>query len=73
MPEDDELVLVSGRPPIRARKLKYFDDPNFIDRVVDAPPLCDLGYADKPRSRPDDWSGVVRAPRTNGWSRRTIP
>lgn len=60
LPEDDQLVLVSGRPPIKAKKLKYFKDPNFIDRVVEPSPLCDVGYADKPEPRPDDWSGVVR-------------
>jgi type IV secretion system protein VirD4 len=27
LPVDDELVLVSGVPPIRAKKAKYFADP----------------------------------------------
>ena len=68
LPADDELVLVSGRPPIRAHKLKYYRDRNFTDRVADPAPLCDVGYADKPRVRPDDWTGVVR-----GTDHRLVP
>ena len=30
----EELVLVSGCPPIRANKLRYFSDRNFTDRVL---------------------------------------
>jgi type IV secretion system protein VirD4 len=56
----DELVLVSGLPPIRARKLRYYEDRNFIERVCPAPELADGGYRDRPTARPDDWSGHVR-------------
>ena len=33
----DALVLVSGLPPIRARKLRYYKDRNFTDRVLKPP------------------------------------
>ena len=60
LPPSDELVLVSGLPPIRAKKLRYYEDRNFADRVLSAPVLSELGYADRPPPRSDDWSGRVR-------------
>ncbi|MEW5704372.1 MAG: conjugal transfer protein TraG [Pseudomonadota bacterium] len=60
LPPADELVLVSGLAPIRAKKLRYYEDRNFTSRVADAPVLADVVYHDKPASRPDDWSGQVR-------------
>jgi len=38
LPASDELVLVSGLPPIRAKKLRYYEDSNFTARVAAAPP-----------------------------------
>jgi type IV secretion system protein VirD4 len=60
LPSSDELVLVSGLPPIRATKLRYYEDCNFISRVLPVPVLAGVPYADCPRPRSDDWSG--RAP-----------
>ena len=37
LPPDDELVLVSGCPPIRAKKARYFEDRRLTERVF-APP-----------------------------------
>jgi type IV secretion system protein VirD4 len=67
LPADEEIVMVSGQPPIRARKLRYFEDANFTGRVCPPPGLPQAGsgdgpYADRPPSRPDDWSGQVRTP-----------
>lgn len=60
LPPADELVLVSGLAPIRAKKLRYYEDRNFITRVADAPALAGGDYGDKPAPRPDDWGGQVR-------------
>ncbi len=60
LPPRDELVLVSGLAPIRAKKLRSYEDRNFLDRVVPAPLLSDKGYPDRPPPRPNDWSGQVR-------------
>jgi type IV secretion system protein VirD4 len=57
---EDALVLVSGLPPIRARKLKYYSDRNFLDRRLTSPRLSAGAYADVPPLRPDDWSGLTR-------------
>ena len=62
LPAEDELVLVSGQPPIRARKLRYYQDRNFTGRVLDVPALGTDGYADRPATRADDWTGQVRHP-----------
>ena len=62
LPPADELVLVSGLPPIRAKKLRYYEDRNFTARVAPAPPLSDGAYRDTPAPRPDDWGGQVRGP-----------
>jgi type IV secretion system protein VirD4 len=60
LPPADELVLVSGLAPIRAKKLRYYDDRNFTARVLPAPTLSDGTYTDRPLPRPDDWGGQVR-------------
>jgi len=56
----DELVLVSGFPPIRAKKIRYFEDGNFTGRVLGTPPLSEGPYQDRPSPRPNDWGGQVR-------------
>ena len=57
LPATDELILVSGLPPIRARKLRYYEDRNFHARVLQAPLLFATGYGDRPVARGDDWTG----------------
>src|SRR3954451_18779561 len=37
LPSTDDLVLVSGCPPIRAKKARYYEDPRLKERVL--PPL----------------------------------
>ena len=61
LPPADELVLVAGTPPIRAKKLRYFEDGTFAARVLPPPALALNGYADRPAPRPDDWAGLVRS------------
>jgi type IV secretion system protein VirD4 len=60
LPPADELVLVSGLAPIRAKKLRYYEDANFLGRVEATPGLSLQCYRDRPPSRRDDWSGQVR-------------
>jgi type IV secretion system protein VirD4 len=63
LPPQDELVLVSSLPPIRAKKLKYYEDTNFIRRVLAVPDLGSGGrYPDCPPPRPNDWGCQVRQP-----------
>ena len=37
LPPDDELVLVSGCPPIRAQKARYYEDRQLRERVLPPP------------------------------------
>jgi type IV secretion system protein VirD4 len=54
LPPSDELVLVSGLPPIRARKARYYEDIRLAERVL--PPPLAISHHRKP-APPDDWSG----------------
>lgn len=62
LPSDDAVVMVSGHPPIKAQKLRYYADTNFISRVLPPPVLTPGTYADTPAPRPDDWSASVIVP-----------
>jgi len=53
LPPDDELVLVSGVPPIRAKKARYFEDPQFTERIL---PPQELSGNESPNEPLDDWS-----------------
>ena len=55
LPPDDELVLISGCSPIRAKKARYFEDERFRERVL--PPAKLGGFAGR-RDRQNDWSGL---------------
>ncbi|WP_232491751.1 conjugal transfer protein TraG [Novosphingobium kaempferiae] len=61
LPPSEELVLVSGMPPIRAGKLRYYEDPVFSSRVTSPPTLGERGFADRPANRAHDWAGESRA------------
>jgi len=51
LPPADEIVMVAGTPPIRAKKARYFEDRRFQERVLPPPALA------KPAAgKPDDWS-----------------
>ncbi len=54
LPPNDELVLMSGCPPIRAKKARYFEDRRFAERILPPPKL---GGTSEPVT-PDDWSAL---------------
>ncbi|KRU92898.1 conjugal transfer coupling protein TraG [Pseudomonas aeruginosa] len=51
--------MISSVAPIRARKLRYYNDANFKRRVLPPPVLVAGRYADAPPARADDWSGLA--------------
>ncbi|MCR8493043.1 conjugal transfer protein TraG [Brucella anthropi] len=53
LPPSDEIVMVAGTPPIRAKKARYYEDARFRERLLPPP---ELKRPDKPR--PDDWSAL---------------
>ena len=62
LPPSDELVLLSGTPPIRARKLRYYEDRRFTGRLCPPPALDEGGYSDCPPQRNHDWAGLIAPP-----------
>jgi type IV secretion system protein VirD4 len=58
LPPTDEIVMVSGVHPIRAKKARYYEDARFEERLV--PPPVPV----RPKAgRPDDWSSRPLPPR----------
>ena len=56
LPPDEEIVMVAGHAPVRAQKLRYYEDANFTRRLLPPPVLSDAGYTDRPAPRADDWT-----------------
>ncbi len=52
LPPADEIVMVAGTPPIRAKKARYYEDTRFKERVLPPPDPARSG----------------RSKRTDGWS-----
>ena len=64
LPSDDEVVLVSGCHPIRARKARYYEDRQLKARILPPPPLARKPAAracQAPESAGDDWAGAIVA------------
>ncbi len=61
LPTSDELVLVSGVPPIRAKKVRYYEDRRLAARVLPPPsrePPSEGTSGNRPDLRADDWSTI---------------
>ena len=56
LPPDDEIVMLAGAAPIRAKKARYFQDPRLTSRVLPPPVLTKIAEV-----RSDDWSGLAAA------------
>ena len=59
LPADEELILLSGFSPIKAKKLRYYTDKNFTSRVQN-PPSLPLGGGDYPDHTPCVWGLETR-------------
>ena len=55
LPQTDEVVLLSGAPPIKAKKARYYADRRLQSRVLAAPENC--GQPAEARAT-DDWSAL---------------
>lgn len=58
LPPTDELLLVAGVPPIRARKARYYEDARFKERLLPPPDLSAVAKTTKAPSG-DDWSALT--------------
>lgn len=54
LPPGEEIVMVSGTPPIRAAKVRYYEDRRLAARILPRPAT---GTGQGP-ARPDDWSDL---------------
>jgi type IV secretion system protein VirD4 len=62
LPPSEELVLVSGVPPIRAHKARYYEDIRLKSRVLQPPALTTASAGtsdDRPAQRADDWTDLT--------------
>ncbi|MFT8775171.1 MAG: conjugal transfer protein TraG [Gluconacetobacter liquefaciens] len=55
LPPTDELLLVAGVAPVRAKKARYYEDARFMERVL-LPPATGTKRPSAPPS--DDWSAL---------------
>ena len=58
LPPTDEIVMLAGTPPIRAKKARYFEDRRLQERILPPPAL-----ASSKQGRPDDWTTLPVPPR----------
>ncbi|MEH3117263.1 MAG: conjugal transfer protein TraG [Methylorubrum populi] len=57
LPPADELLLVAGVPPIRAKKARYYEDARFRERLLPPPKPAE---PKRPAAAPaDDWSALA--------------
>ncbi|MCH4559208.1 conjugal transfer protein TraG [Mesorhizobium jarvisii] len=69
LPPTDEIVMVAGAPPIRAKKARYYEDVRFRDRVLPPPELSRSepahldDWSDLPIPGPSEFAGTFDAPR----------
>lgn len=54
LPPTDEIVMVAGKPPIRATKARYFEDARLQERILTPPKLAAASGVPS-----DDWTGRV--------------
>src|SRR5579863_6690369 len=55
LPPADEIVMVAGTPPIRARKARYFEDKRLSERVLPPPKLA----LNTQQQKSDGWSQLA--------------
>jgi len=64
LPASDLILLVAGFPPVRAKRLKYYERPEFVARAnLPALKLRPGGpYPFRPRQHSNPWAGRVSVP-----------
>jgi type IV secretion system protein VirD4 len=55
LPPGDEIVMVAGAPPIRAKKARYFEDRRLVERILPTPKQS----KEMVMAKPDDWSALA--------------
>ena len=64
---DDEIVMISGSAPVRAKKVRYYEDPELAGRILPPPSSSPAKPVVEPAgpnpTRRDAWDGAIAAPR----------
>jgi len=68
LPPTDEIVMLAGTPPIRAKKARYFEDRRLQERIMPPPVL-----APSKQGRPDDWTALPVPPRPLTTEAKPVP
>jgi type IV secretion system protein VirD4 len=55
---NEAIVMISGVHPVRARKVRYYEDPRFQCRILKPSRVVPIDLA----MRPDEWSGHAPIP-----------
>jgi hypothetical protein len=69
MPPDEQLIPMPGMRPIRARKIRWFEEPEFVRRRL-APPIIPQLVVEIPM---DDGATAVARPRRQAVPAPTVP
>ena len=59
LPPADEIVMMSGIHPIRAKKARYFEDQRFVERILPVP----APNTGNTPAKLDDWSNLPLPPK----------
>ncbi len=66
LPPDDEIVMISGSAPVRAKKVRYYEDPELAGRILPPPRFSGANTPPTPTEptniRRDAWAGAIAAP-----------
>jgi type IV secretion system protein VirD4 len=67
LPATDEIIMIAGTPPIRAKKARYYEDRRLQERILPPPTLKAA------QGRPDDWTSLPVPPRPQIAEPNTAP
>ena len=63
---DDEIVMISGSAPVRAKKVRYYEDPELAGRILPPPRSSTASAPSRPAgpgaTLADTWTGAIVAP-----------
>jgi type IV secretion system protein VirD4 len=63
LPPDDEIVMISGSAPVRAKKARYYEDPELAGRILPPPRSSGGNAVLRPpapnMSQVNTWSGAI--------------
>ena len=60
MDAEDEIIFVAGMPPIRCKKIRYYQDKNFVTRLSEAPATDSLYSLEEREKRKHEICAAIR-------------